>query len=64
MKIPKELQEAIEEFERRKLWGSIQLDYQSGTLVTWRQTVTRKTFANENFRNVKEGVTHESQFNR
>lgn len=56
--IPKELQEAIEEFERRKLYGTIQLDYQRGLLVLVRKTINTKTFANE------EGVTHESQFNR
>lgn len=45
--IPKELQDALEDFERRKLWGQIQLDYQRGVLVTWRKTETSKTYANE-----------------
>lgn len=40
--MPEELKEALQDFEDRRLWGQIQIDYQAGELVLIRKVETVK----------------------
>lgn len=46
--INSELQRTLDDFERRHLWGQIQLDFQRGKLVVIRRTETIKTYEENN----------------
>ena len=46
--INSELQTVLEDFERRHIWGQIQLDFQRGKLVVIRRTETHKTYEENN----------------
>jgi hypothetical protein len=44
----KELEQALKDFEDRRLWGQIQLDFQKGQLVVIRKQETIKTDEDNN----------------
>ncbi len=46
MSIPTELETAMRDFEQRRAWGQIQLDYQRGKVVLVRKQETIQTQEN------------------
>jgi hypothetical protein len=42
MKIPQELQTVLDDFERRNVWGQLQLDFVAGKISVIRKSETQK----------------------
>ena len=42
MSIPKEVEQALTDFQQQRVWGQIQIDFQHGQIVVIRKQVTIK----------------------